>query len=781
MSLQLYIYLYNYHYNYTTTRIIASPIIHKQWSGMYTLLMLPGFSIRTKLILAFVLMYSIPIAILSFSFYKDSIDLSKEQNLNTINKNLITAESTLKSTLNKANEDLISLGTLSSFKDYALNNTSQEQVYTDELVNDLYSFLSNKKVYKNFSFIESAGYEKIKIIYEGNNTYLVQESDLINISNSGYFLQAKEINVEKSYLSFSESGDSIIVSKPLKTGEGNIRGVISLSLKTANILESLQISQQFRETLILINDKGSYITQSKSGVSQIKRDYPDSADLIKTGTKGQFLNESINSYITFTHANLTQFSKPEEYWVLMSIVEKDVIEKDIRTLLNKSFSYIAPLFLVVTLFAILLSGIISRPINHFKSTVEEIILKGNLDKKVDIKSKDEIGYLAGKFNELLSRLKDYYDNLEKKVKENTSEIRKFQQAVEASSDGIIITDTEAKIIYVNPKWELLTGYKLSEVQGKNPNIFKSGKTHDHVFAEMWNALKNNKEFYTDELVNKRKDGTEYSTELAIAPVTESGKTLYFVGVSTDITKRKEVDRMKSEFISLASHQLRTPLSAMRWFLEMLLDGDAGELNPEQRDYISNVYQANSNMIELVNALLNVSRIESGRIIIDPIPTDLAELIKSVVNETKVKYTVKKQSIVVSIHHGLPKINLDPKLIRHVFLNLITNAIKYSPERGEIHIFVSKNDKEVLVQVSDTGFGIPEAEKSKVFQKFYRGSNIVKYEIEGTGLGLYLAKAIIESSKGRIWFESEEGKGTSFWFSLPLVGMEPKQGEVTIGS
>jgi len=781
MSLQLYIYLYNYHYNYTTTRIIASPIIHKQWSGMYTLLMLPGFSIRTKLILAFVLMYSIPIAILSFSFYKDSIDLSKEQNLNTINKNLITAESTLKSTLNKANEDLISLGTLSSFKDYALNNTSQEQVYTDELVNDLYSFLSNKKVYKNFSFIESAGYEKIKIIYEGNNTYLVQESDLINISNSGYFLQAKEINVEKSYLSFSESGDSIIVSKPLKTGEGNIRGVISLSLKTANILESLQISQQFRETLILINDKGSYITQSKSGVSQIKRDYPDSADLIKTGTKGQFLNESINSYITFTHANLTQFSKPEEYWVLMSIVEKDVIEKDIRTLLNKSFSYIAPLFLVVTLFAILLSGIIARPINHFKSTVEEIILKGNLDKKVDIKSKDEIGYLAGKFNELLSRLKDYYDNLEKKVKENTFEIRKFQQAVEASSDGIIITDTEAKIIYVNPKWELLTGYKLSEVQGKNPNIFKSGKTHDHVFEEMWNSLKNNKEFYTDELVNKRKDGTEYSTELAIAPVTESGKTLYFVGVAADITKRKEVDRMKSEFISLASHQLRTPLSAMRWFLEMLLDGDAGELNPEQRDYVSNVYQANSNMIELVNALLNVSRIESGRIIIDPIPTDLAELIKSVVNETKVKYTVKKQSIVVSIHHGLPKINLDPKLIRHVFLNLITNAIKYSPERGEIHIFVSKNDKEVLVQVSDTGFGIPEAEKSKVFQKFYRGSNIVKYEIEGTGLGLYLAKAIIESSKGRIWFESEEGKGTSFWFSLPLVGMEPKQGEVTIGS
>jgi len=741
--------------------------------------MLPVFSIRTKLILAFALMYSIPIAILSYSFYKDSVGLSKEQNLNTVNQNLDLADETLQSTLNKAKEDLISIGTLSSFINYAFNKTPQENDYPSELVNDLYSFLTNKKAYNQFTFTDLTGQEKIKIIYDGYKTYLVQETDLANISNLDLFTQVKKLINDKAYISFSETGDSILISKPYRTDDEKLKGVITLSLRTSSILETLQKNQLSKEYVILINEEGNYITQSKSGVSSVIRDYPEFAEAIRTETKGQIFSKSISSYITFTHANLSQFSTAEKSWILMSIIEKDVIEKDIQTSLSKTLVYIAPLFLVVTLFAFLLSGLIARPINIFKNTVEEIIQKGNLNKQVNIKSKDEIGYLAEKFNELLDRLKDYYENLENKVKEKTLEIRKFQQAVEASTDGIIITGTDSDIIYVNPKWEFFTGYNLDEVKGKKPTFLKSGKTPKYVYEEMWIALKNNREYYTDEIINKRKDGTEYNTELAIAPITESGRTIYYVGIANDITKRKEVDRMKSEFISLASHQLRTPLSAMRWFLEMLLDGDAGEINGEQREYITNVYQSNNRMIELVNALLNVSRIESGRIMVDPVPTDLEELVKSVVSETKVKYTEKKQNIIVSIHSSLPKINIDPKLIRHVFLNLITNAIKYSPEGGEIHIFVSKNDKEVMVQVSDTGYGIPETEQTKIFQKFYRGSNIIKNEIDGNGLGLYLTKAIVESSRGRIWFESEENKGTSFWFTLPLGGMEARQGEVSI--
>lgn len=372
---------------------------------------------------------------------------------------------------------------------------------------------------------------------------------------------------------------------------------------------------------------------------------------------------------------------------------------------------------------------------------------------------------------------EYWKHEKDRVSQEIANTQKFKQAVDSATDGFMITTVDRKLIYVNPAWEDMVGYRFEEVEGKNPDFLTTGKTPHQVVTQLWESLATGQPFLSDDVIITKKNGSDVPVQLSMFAIKEKSKLQFFVGLLEDITKRREVDRMKTEFISIASHQLNTPLSAMKWFLELLQLGKAGPLTEKQQDFVQNLVNSNLRMIALVRSLLNISRIESGRIIIDPQLTDIRLLIKDVLQEVSPFTQKRNQKVTVKIDSTINKVVLDPRLIRNVYLNLLTNASKYSPEGTEIEIQVEKKDRELVSHVIDHGYGIPESDQDKIFTKFFRASNVVRLQADGSGLGMYLVKIVIESSGGKIWLKSTEHKGTDIAFSLPLDGVKPKAGDV----
>ena len=402
-------------------------------------------------------------------------------------------------------------------------------------------------------------------------------------------------------------------------------------------------------------------------------------------------------------------------------------------------------------------------------------------KEYSSKLQDTVGQLRDTKIAMLNILEDI-DEERQKTQKHADELLKFQQAVEYSTDHIVITDPDGIILYANRSVNTITGFTQKELIGTKAGSKANwgGLMPRSFYTHMWKELKRKKKPFEGKVNNRRKNGEYYVARATISPVFDgNGDIKFFIGIERDVTKEDQIDKMKTEFISLASHQLRTPLSAMKWFLEMLLDGDAGDLKKEQKEFVMKVNDSNERMIELVNSLLNVSRIETGRLLIEPMEIDLKHLVMDCVEYMKIKADAKQQVLKFHCEKSIKPIVLDPKLLRQVLLNLLSNAIKYTPEKGSILVTLTNRSRSIIISVKDTGYGIPKKEQEKIFSKFFRANNIVHVETDGNGLGLYLAKAVVDAFKGQLWFESEENRGTTFYISIPQKGVIAKKGEISL--
>ncbi|OGL35000.1 hypothetical protein A3F38_02870 [Candidatus Saccharibacteria bacterium RIFCSPHIGHO2_12_FULL_48_21] len=239
------------------------------------------------------------------------------------------------------------------------------------------------------------------------------------------------------------------------------------------------------------------------------------------------------------------------------------------------------------------------------------------------------------------------------------------------------------------------------------------------------------------------------------------------------SRLKELDKTKDEFISMASHQLRTPLTAVKGYLSMVLEGDVGPVTKEEKAYIKRAFDSAQKMVYLIADMLNVSRLQTGKFVIEIKPTNLAEVVASEVDQLKEQIDSRKLKLIYQKPDKLPTLNLDETKTRQVVMNFIDNAIYYTPSGGTIEVKLQSTDDSVSFTVTDTGLGVPKAVQHHLFAKFYRADNAKKMRPDGTGLGLFMAKKVIVAQGGAIIFKSEEGKGSTFGFSFPRKGIEVK--------
>ena len=364
--------------------------------------------------------------------------------------------------------------------------------------------------------------------------------------------------------------------------------------------------------------------------------------------------------------------------------------------------------------------------------------------------------------------------------------RESRARIRAITDGVdealLLVGPDQRILDVNQRYvellgaprERIVGQRLEDTRTLFDQIFADGR---RLYELTLTSSADTAQAYTRFVTQNWPQAREL--QLYATPIRDDQGFLGRLFVFRDVTREREVDRMKTEFVSLVSHELRTPLTSIKGFTEMVLDGDAGEINEEATEYLGIVHSNAERLVALVNDLLDLSRIESGRIQLKSEAVDLNEVVKTVVDTMQQKIKEKGQSLAVSVDPAATGVVGDKDKLVQVLTNYVSNAYKYTQAGGELRIAVKKQGDCALVAVSDNGHGIAPEDQERLFTRFYRVDNSMTREVGGTGLGLSIVKQLIELQGGEVGVQSTPGVGSTFTFTVPLAaapdtGCRPQQ-------
>lgn len=646
-----------------------------------------------------------------------------------------------------------------------------------------------------------------------------------------WFLRAKnekKMVISDLYAPLSFKDPVLAIFHPITDKEGKITSFLIAQVNLEQIFKLFDFKIGSTGNLYLINRYGEIIIHRDRNLLFEKKfeNYPIKENLEKGQGSGSFsLNNEKFLYVFHTIRKLNEI--PWYDWQVVLVQSQKEIFSQINLIQNRLYLFWTIIILVFLFFSAFLARNITQPIYKLIKEIQKVI-RGDLQINLPTESKDEYGTLAIYLNQLISHLKNPYELLEEaqavyeirlraktlaledekeklieKIRERTAELEKrtaglelrtkeledarrallniledlenerqrvqeesnkTMAIIENLTDGLWFLDNKENLILMNKEAERLFGIDSAQMLGRN--------LKDILKIESFKSLE---EILGKEDIYRREwlFGYDQVLEVTRIPIRRGEEVLGSIIVFHDVTREKRIERLKSEFVSVAAHQLRTPLSAIKWALRMILDGDFGPINPEQRSSLMKCYFSNERMINLINDLLNVARIEEGRYVYNLKREDLAQIVDSLlavyapeIEKKQIELEVKKEATSL--------VMVDPEKIALSIQNLIDNSVKYTPQGGKIFISISQKGENVQFCIKDTGVGIPKHEHGLVFRKFFRGANVMKMETEGSGLGLFIAKNIIEAHGGKMWFQSEEGRGSTFCFSLPIAPPERKE-------